>query len=227
MAEDKTKILKQKWIVTDCEKQEELEDNYNNKLCQKLSKYPLYHKNRDVSYCIVFYGQMHSDIVTAAKRSTIPGFETVHKDHDVLGQLSILRLICINNLSGAKVDLYLEQLQIFLQPCPIPKIRAHLIIIFGDTVYNQVLATQPQCGAFIFGDNYHTLVLSDNGKHSLKIIFLLIKQRRIIMIKRHESLLLPSSVLTTAYSWRLGPISGISMLLINQTMLIWRLTWLQ
>jgi len=31
-----TDIMKQEWIVTNCRKQEELEDNYNNKLRQKL-----------------------------------------------------------------------------------------------------------------------------------------------------------------------------------------------
>ena len=38
-------IMKQEWIVTDCEKQEELEDNYNYKLRQKLAKEALYRKN--------------------------------------------------------------------------------------------------------------------------------------------------------------------------------------
>ena len=35
--EDKTEILKQEWIVIDCEKQDELEDNHTNMQCQKTT----------------------------------------------------------------------------------------------------------------------------------------------------------------------------------------------
>ena len=33
--EDRSEIIKEEWIVTDCEKQDELEDNHSNMQCQK------------------------------------------------------------------------------------------------------------------------------------------------------------------------------------------------
>ena len=36
-SEDGTEILKQEWIMTNCEKELELEENYNNKLRQRLA----------------------------------------------------------------------------------------------------------------------------------------------------------------------------------------------
>ena len=88
-----------------------MEDNYNIMLRQKLAQKALYHKNGDTLY-ILFYSQLHSDIVIAVKSSTCLLFETIHKEQDVVVLLSILRLICIKNLSGSKMDPYLEQLTI-------------------------------------------------------------------------------------------------------------------
>ena len=34
---------------------------------------------------------------------------------------------------------------------------------FGDAVIDQVSAAQSQCGVFVFGEQYHLKVLSDNG----------------------------------------------------------------
>ena len=59
-------IMKQERIVIDCEMQEEAEDNYNNKLRQKLAKQATYRKNGAALF-IILYGQLHSDIVTIAK----------------------------------------------------------------------------------------------------------------------------------------------------------------
>ena len=42
---------------------------------------------------------------------------------------------------------------------------------FGNAVYDQVFATQSQCDAYVFGDNYHTKVLSNDGNHTLKDSF--------------------------------------------------------
>ena len=56
--EDKSKILKQEWIVTDCEKQDELEDNHSNMQHQKTTEHVLYHKNGAALYTVL-YGQLH------------------------------------------------------------------------------------------------------------------------------------------------------------------------
>mmetsp|Transcript_1852 Transcript_1852/g.2120 ORF Transcript_1852/g.2120 Transcript_1852/m.2120 type:complete len:158 (-) Transcript_1852:301-774(-) len=104
-------ILKQELIVTDCELQAELEDNYNNKLRQKLTEKATYRKNGSTSYHL-FFGQLHSNIVTAAKKSTVPLFETMNKERDVVGLLSILLIVCVKNLSESKVDPHLDALQI-------------------------------------------------------------------------------------------------------------------
>ena len=39
---------------------------------------------------------------------------------------------------------------------------------FGDAAFDQVHATQSQCSVFVFGDNYHTKVLVDNGNLTLR-----------------------------------------------------------
>ena len=83
--------------------QEGTEDNYKNKLRQKLVEKALYWKYGAVLY-VLSYGQLHSDIVTAVKNSAVPLFKTILKDYNVVGLLSILRLICVKNLSGSKVD---------------------------------------------------------------------------------------------------------------------------
>lgn len=69
--------------ITDFEQQDELEKKYNSKLRQKMAEEALYLKN-GTALNILFFGQLHSDIVTAAKISTVPLFETVHKDYDIV-----------------------------------------------------------------------------------------------------------------------------------------------
>ena len=156
--------------MTDCEKQEELEDNYNNKLRQKLAEQALYCKS-GTAVCIIFYSQYHSDIVTIAKRLTTPLFEIVHKERNVVRILSILCLICVKNLSGSKVDLFMEQLKILPTTLSHVQTKAMFNHDFGDTIYDQVFATQSQCGVFTFGYNYQANVLSDDGSYSLKDYF--------------------------------------------------------
>ena len=109
-------ILKQEWILIDYEKQEELEDNYNNKL-------------QHAALFIVLYGQLHSEIITIAKRSVVPLFTTVHKKGDVVGLLSVLFLICVQNLTRSKVDPYLEQLQVLSSTLSYVQKRAYPITI--------------------------------------------------------------------------------------------------
>ena len=104
-------IMKQEWIVIDYEKQEEAEDNYSNIQRQKLTEHALYRKNSAAMFTVL-YGQLHSEIITIAKQSTAPDFTTMHKERDVVGLLSILCDICVQNLTGTKVDPYLEQLRI-------------------------------------------------------------------------------------------------------------------
>ena len=89
-----------------------MEDNYNNKLREKLTEKSTYHKNGSVVYDLLF-GQLHSDIVTAAKNSTVPLFETVHKEQDIVGLLSIHLSVRVKNLSGSKVDPHLDACTIF------------------------------------------------------------------------------------------------------------------
>ena len=96
-------ILKQEWIVTDCEMETELEDNYTNKQRQRLAVKALYCKQGDALYNLI-QGQLHSDIIVATKNSTIPLYETVNIERDVVGLLSILLSVCVKNLTGTKVD---------------------------------------------------------------------------------------------------------------------------
>ena len=114
--------------MIDYEKQEKLEDNCNNKLRQKLAKQALYCKNGAALY-IVFFGQLHSDIVTIAKRSIVPLFETVYKKRAIVGMLPILHSICVQNLTRSKVDLYLEQLKTLSSTLSYVQKRAYLITI--------------------------------------------------------------------------------------------------
>ena len=58
-------ILKQRWSITDCELQAELKNNYNNKLCQKLSEKAVYCKNGKGLYNFIL-GQLHSNIIAVA-----------------------------------------------------------------------------------------------------------------------------------------------------------------
>ena len=61
--EGRSDTLKQEWVVIDCEKEEEAEDNYNNIQRQKLTEHALYWKNVPTMF-IVLYGQLRSDIIT-------------------------------------------------------------------------------------------------------------------------------------------------------------------
>ena len=133
-------IMKQEWIVIDCEMQEEAEDNYNNKLRQELAQQATYCKNGAALF-IVLYSQLNRDIVTIAKRSITPLFKTVHKERDVVGLLSILYLICVQNLTGSKVDLFLEQLKILSSTLSYVQTKGISNHDFGDAVHDQVFAT--------------------------------------------------------------------------------------
>ena len=77
--EDKTFIIKQEWIVTDCEKQDELEDNHTNMQQQQTTEHALYRKNGAAMYTVM-YGQLHPKIITITKRSTSPDFTTVQQE---------------------------------------------------------------------------------------------------------------------------------------------------
>ena len=127
-------ILKQKLIVIDCKKQEESENNYNNKLWQKLAEHALYWKNGAALF-IVSYGQLDSDIMTIAKNSIIALFNTVHRERDTVGLLSILRSICVQNLTGSKVDPYLEQLKILSSTLSYAQTKGISNHNFGDAAH--------------------------------------------------------------------------------------------
>ena len=120
---------------------------------------------------IVLYGQLHSDIITIAKWSIAPDYKIVYKDRDVGSLLSILRFICVQNLTGSKVDLYLEQLKILTSTLSYVQKEGISNPDFDDAVHDQVFAAQSQCGAFAFGENYHIKVLSNDGSSDLKDYF--------------------------------------------------------
>ena len=88
---------------------------------------------------IMLYGQLHSDIITIAKRSISPDFKTVHKDRDVVSLLSILRSVCVQNLTRSKVDPYLEHLKIITTTLSDAQKKGASNHNFGDTVHDQVL----------------------------------------------------------------------------------------
>ena len=137
--ESEPDLLEQEWIVIDCEKQEELKYNYNNKLRQKLAKHALYCKNSTALF-IVLYGQLYSNIMTIANNSIVSLFNTVNKERHVDGLLSILRLICVQNLTGSKVGPYLEQLKILSSTLSYAQNKGISNHNFCDAVHDQVLA---------------------------------------------------------------------------------------
>ena len=153
--------------MIDCAKQEESEDNYNNKLRQKLVEHSLYRKN-GATFFIILYCQLHRDIVTIVMISIVPFFNAVHRESDVVCLLSILHLICVQNLTGSKVNPYLEQLKILSSTLSYGQTKGISNHDFDEAVHDQVLAAQSQCGAFVFGDNCHAKILSDDGFFSLK-----------------------------------------------------------
>ena len=108
---DGSEIRRQEWVVTDCEKQDELEDNHSNMQRQKTTEHALYRKNGAALF-IVMYGQIHPEVITVAKQSTSPDFTTVQQEQDVVGLLSILQSICVKNLTSSRVDPYSEHLKI-------------------------------------------------------------------------------------------------------------------
>ena len=168
--EDKSFIMKQEWVVTDCEKQDELEDNHTNMQQQKTAEHALYRKNGAAMF-IVMYGQLHPEIITIAKRSTSPDFTTVVQEQDVVGLLSILQSICVKNLTSSRVDPYSEHLKIQASTLSYVQTKDVSNDDFGDAILDQVTATQSQCGNFVFGEQYHLKVLSDNGLSSLSDYF--------------------------------------------------------
>ena len=140
---DKSEILKQEWVVIDCEAQEEAEDNYSNMQRQKLTEHGLYRKHGAAMFTVL-YGQLYADIITIAKRSVSPDFVTVHKDCDVVGLLSILRSICVQNLMWSKVDPYSEHMKILTSTLSYTQKKGVSNNKFGDAVLDQVSAAQPE-----------------------------------------------------------------------------------
>ena len=168
-------IRKKEWIITDCDAQDEAEDNYSNMQRQKLTEYALYWENSAAMY-VVLYGQLHSDIIAIAKNST--SYTNMHKERDVVGLLSTFRDICVQHLTGTKVDPYLEQLRILTSTlCCVQKTNTSNHD-YGDAIYDQVLAPQSQCGTFAFGKKYHLKVLTDDGISDLIGYFALTQEQR-------------------------------------------------
>ena len=71
-------------------------------------------------------------------------------------------------LAGSKVDPYLEQLKLLSTTLSYSQTKGKYNQDLCDTVYVQILATQRQYGVFVFGDNYHPKVLSDDENFILK-----------------------------------------------------------
>ena len=140
----------------------DLEENYNNKLRQRLAKKALYCKHGDLLYNII-YGQLHPDVIAAAKNSTSPLYDTVNKERDVVLRLSILLSVCVKNLSGRKVDPLYDDLQIVSSTLSSSQKQGISNSNFGDSVLDQVLAAMSQCGVFAFRERYHEKVLSDDN----------------------------------------------------------------
>ena len=168
--ENGSEIMKKEWVMIDCDKQDELEDNHSNLQRQKTTEHALYRKNGAAMYTVL-YGQLHPDIITIAKRSTTSSFLTVQQDCDVVGLLKILRSICVQNLTRSKVDPFSEHLKILSSTLSYAQKKGESNNEFGDAVIGQVSATQSQCGVFAFGEHYHIKVLNDGGLSSLTDYF--------------------------------------------------------
>ena len=65
------------------------------------------------------------------------------------------------------MNLYLEQLKMISTTLSYAQTKGISNHVFGDAVYDQVLATQSQCGVFAFRENHHAKMLSNDGNHSL------------------------------------------------------------
>ena len=105
--------MKQEWVMIDCDKQDELEDNHSNMQRQKTTEHGLYRKNSAAMYTVL-YGQLHPDIITIAKQSTTPDLADVQRDQDVVGLLKFLQSIYVQNLTGSKVDPFCKHLKILV-----------------------------------------------------------------------------------------------------------------
>ena len=125
-------------ILTKCELQMELKDDHDNKLQQNLNKKAVYCK----------YGEVLSIWIY------------------VVYLLSILLSVCVTSVPGPKVDLHPYTLQIISSTnsntCFVND-RGISNIDFGDTAVDQGLAPWTQHGVFVFGENYHSKVLVNDG----------------------------------------------------------------
>ena len=137
---------------------------------QKMTEHALYRKNSAAMF-IVMYGQLHPEIITIAKRSTSPDFTTVVQEQDVVGLLSILQSICVKNLTSSRVDPYSKHLNIEASTLSYVQTKDVSNDDFRDAILDQVTAAQSQCGNFVFGEQYHLKVLSDDGLSSLTDYF--------------------------------------------------------
>ena len=93
---------------------------------------------------------------------------TVQENHDVVDLLSILRFICVQNLTGSKVDPYSEHLKITTSTLSYAQKNGVSNHNFDVAVLDQVSGARSQCGTFAFGENSHIKVLTDDGISSLK-----------------------------------------------------------
>ena len=217
---DKSEILKQEWVVIDCDKQDELNDNHSNMQCQKTTKHGLYRKNGAAMYTVL-YGQLHPDIITIAKQFTTPDFVIVQRDRDVVGLLKILQLICVLNLTGSKVDPFSKHLKILASTLSYAQKKGKSNNKFSDAVIDQVSAAQNQCGVFAFGEHYNIKVLNDGGLSNLTDYFSLsLKQRKKSTMNWPDSSYARGSSLTTVYPTKHVSFLEKNTLLINQTILI-------
>ena len=122
-----------------CKKQKEAEDNCDNMQQRKLIKHASYRKNGSVVF-FVLYSQLNSGIVTIAKQSITTDFKTVHKERDVVSLNFIIRSICVQKITGSKVDPYLKQLKILTSTLSYVQKKGKSNHNFGDAVHDQVIA---------------------------------------------------------------------------------------
>ena len=137
---------------------------------KKTTEHGLYHKNGAAMYTVLC-GQLHPDIITITKQSTNPDFMTIQRDQDVVGLLKILQAICVQNLTGSKVDLFAEHLKILASTLSYVQRKVKINNEFGDAIIDQVTAAQSQYGVFSFREQYHIKVLSDDGLSGLTDYF--------------------------------------------------------
>ena len=116
----------------------ELKDDYNSKLRKNLNKKAVFRKNDEALFILIC----------------------------VVYLLSILLSVHVKNIPGPKVNPQSYTLQIILatksNTCFVND-RGIPNIDFGDTAVDQVLATWTQHGVLVFGENYHSKVLFNDG----------------------------------------------------------------